>query len=215
MVGFAVWEKIQSQMTGEGDAGYTGRKRGRVKKSEWRMQSLWTSERVRKIMQEASVRWMGSQSILSISAWRLIAIAISRRFCREDRFDDDQDKLDAEEGWDEDNTAGDGPWDLQAGHGTHVAGMIYARELMEGNNTIIGRREKFRRISQRWHQFLEFVSACLPVQSATKRKRSSVGDEMDEIQAVRWKKLRTVNIQQALEDMYGAVHSSVGCRSPR
>jgi len=29
-----------------------------------------------------------------------------------------------------------------------VAGMIYARELMEGNYTIISRREKFRHVSE-------------------------------------------------------------------
>ena len=57
----------------------------------------WTSERVRKIMQDASVRWMGSQSILSISAWRQIAIAISRGFCREFRFEDESGKWDPDE----------------------------------------------------------------------------------------------------------------------
>ncbi|KFZ17095.1 hypothetical protein V501_01912, partial [Pseudogymnoascus sp. VKM F-4519 (FW-2642)] len=87
----------------------------------------WTSERVRKIMQDAS-----------------IAIAISRRFCRENRFEDESGKWDPDENWDEDNAAGDDPWDLQAGHGTHITGMIYAYELMEGNNTIISRQEKFR-----------------------------------------------------------------------
>jgi hypothetical protein len=34
--------------------------------------------------------------------------------------------------------ADDDPWDLQAGHGSHIAGIIYARELMEGN-TFAGR----------------------------------------------------------------------------
>jgi hypothetical protein len=37
---------------------------------------------------------------------------------------------------------------LQAGHGTHIAGMIYACELIKGNNTIISRQEQFWRISQ-------------------------------------------------------------------
>ena len=69
-------------------------------------------------------------------------------FAVKDQFEDDQGKLEGEDGWDEDNTAGDDPWDLQAGHGTHIAGMIYARELMEGNDSIISRREQFRRISQ-------------------------------------------------------------------
>jgi RecQ family ATP-dependent DNA helicase len=207
---------------GEGrDARREGRrearaKRRRVEKREKRTQSSWTSERVRKIMQEASARWMGRESTLSISAWRQIAIAISRRFCRTDPFEDDQGKLEGEDGWDEDNTAGDDPWDLQAGHGTHIAGMIYARELMEGNDTIISRRERFRRISQQWHRFLEFASTCPadPSHGRTKRKRSSVEDEMDEVQVQRWKKLRTVDIQQALEDMYGAGAQFRGLQKP-
>jgi RecQ family ATP-dependent DNA helicase len=186
------------------------------KKRARQAQSLWTSERVRKIMQEASVRWMGSQSILSISAWRQIAIAISRRFCRATRFEDEQGHLEDDEGWDEDNPGGDDPWDLQAGHGTHIAGMIYARELMEGNHTIVSRREKFRRVSEGWHRFLEFASTCAPEPSAraTKRKRASFEDEMDEAQAVRWKKLRTVDIQQALEDMYGPGARFRGLQQP-
>jgi hypothetical protein len=53
--------------------------------------------------------------------------------------------LEEGEEWDEDNVEGDDPRDLQAGHGTH--GMIYAREPMEGDNSIVSRREKFRQVS--------------------------------------------------------------------
>jgi hypothetical protein len=72
---------------------------------------------------------------------------MSRRYYREDRFEEEKSTLDESEGWDEDNTDGDDPWDLQAGYRTHVAGIIYARELMEGDNSIISRREKFRQVS--------------------------------------------------------------------
>jgi len=50
----------------------------------------------------------------------------------------------------------DSPWDLQTGHGIHVAGVIYAWELMKGNNVVIGRREKFQHVSQEWHKFWQF-----------------------------------------------------------
>ncbi|OBT81153.1 hypothetical protein VE02_10081 [Pseudogymnoascus sp. 03VT05] len=137
--------------------------------------------------------------IIENGAWWQIAIAISRRYCRENRFEDESGKWDPDENWDEDNAAGDDPWDLQAGHGTHIAGMIYARELMEGNNTIISRREKFRQGD---------------ATRATKRKRPSFEDEMDEVQAQRWKKLRTVDVQQALEDMFGAGTQFRGLQKP-
>lgn len=103
----------------------------------------WTSERLRKIMQKASVRGMGVK--IHPSAWRQVAIAASRRYCRENSFQSEDpsqevNTLDEE-------TIDDDPWDLQTSHGTHVAGMIYARELTEGSNVVIGRREKFRHIS--------------------------------------------------------------------
>ncbi|OBT73266.1 hypothetical protein VF21_08460 [Pseudogymnoascus sp. 05NY08] len=69
---------------------------------------------------------------------------------------------------DKDNAVGNDLWDLQAGHGTHIAGMIYACELMEGNNTIISRREKFRQGD---------------AARGTKCKRLSFKDKMDEVQA--------------------------------
>jgi hypothetical protein len=82
---------------------------------------------------------------INISAWRQIAIAISRRYCRENPFQSEDPSQEGDivdgEGIDDD------PWDLQTGHGTHIAGMIYARELMEGNNVVISRREKFRHVS--------------------------------------------------------------------
>ena len=56
----------------------------------------WISERIRKIMKKASGRWIGVE--LNISAWRQIAIAISRVFCREeDRFELEKEKLETEE----------------------------------------------------------------------------------------------------------------------
>jgi hypothetical protein len=65
--------------------------------------------------------------------------------------------------------------------------MIYARELMERNNTIISRQERFRRISQQWHRFLEFALTC-PADAShgrTKQKRSSVKDKIDKVQVQR------------------------------
>jgi len=71
---------------------------------------------------------------LNISAWRQIAIAISRRYCKDNPFKSEDPNQEAI--LDEDSVD-DNPWDLQTGHGTHIAGMIYARELMEGSNVVI------------------------------------------------------------------------------
>ncbi|KFZ23509.1 hypothetical protein V502_02010, partial [Pseudogymnoascus sp. VKM F-4520 (FW-2644)] len=183
-----------------GKKGARGEKEKTQEEEKGRRTKLsWTSKRVQKIMQDASVQWMGSQSILSISAWRQIAIAISQRFCWEFWFKDESRKWDPNENWDEDNAASDNLWDLQAGHGTHIAGMIYARELMEGNNTIISCWEKFQQ-GDATH--------------GTKRKRPSFEEEMDKVQAQQWKKLQTVDIQQALEEMFGAGTQFCGLQKP-
>jgi hypothetical protein len=66
---------------------------------------------------------------LNISAWRHIAIAISHRYLS-GRFvaNEVEEEVDWET-FDKDNLDGDSLWDLQASHGTHIVGMIYAREL--------------------------------------------------------------------------------------
>jgi hypothetical protein len=48
----------------------------------------------------------------NISSYRQIAIAISRQYYREDRFEEEKSKLDESEGWDKDNSDGDDLWDL-------------------------------------------------------------------------------------------------------
>ena len=175
----------------------------------------WTSERGRKILKEAAMRWMGIKGY-NISANRHIMIAISRRYCRDDRFEEEKNKLDDGEEWDEDNVDGDDPWDLQAGHGSHVAGMIYARELMEGDNSIISRREKFRRVSHAWHCWLGFASAHQGVgmSGRTKRKRQIYEEEMQDTQLARWKRLRRVDIHAELEQMLGSTMRFRGLQEP-
>ncbi len=38
--------------------------------------------------------------------------------------------------------------DLQAGHTTHVAGMIYARGIMKRSGEVVSKRQKFRECSE-------------------------------------------------------------------
>lgn len=80
--------------------------------------------------------------------------------------------------------------------------MIYARELMEGDNVVIGRREKFRQVSIEWHKFFQFESAKT-MDSTQKRKRQSLDDDIQHAQIARWKRLKTVDIQEELKQMLG------------
>jgi RecQ family ATP-dependent DNA helicase len=199
----------------QGEEGEDEEQGGQKRLLAQRQSRSWTSERARKILKESAMRWMGVDG-LNISGYRQIAIAISRRYCREDRFEEEKSKLEESEGWDEDNADGDDPWDLQAGHGTHVAGMIYARELMEGDHSIISRREKFRRVSHVWHCFLGFPSAHQGVgmSGRAKRKRQVYEEEMQDAQLARWKRLRGVDIHAELEKMLGSEARFRGLQEP-
>ena len=199
----------------QGDEGEDEEQRGQKRLLAQRQSRSWTSERARKILKASAMRWMGVDG-LNISGYRQIAIAISRRYCREDRFEEEKSKLEESEGWDEDNADGDDPWDLQAGHGTHIAGMIYARELMEGDHSIISRREKFRRVSHVWHCFLGFPSAHQGVgmSGRAKRKRQVYEEEMQDAQLARWKRLRGVDIHTELEKMLGSEARFRGLQEP-
>ena len=124
---------------------------------------------------------------------------MSRRYCREHPFPSEDASQDNDSGEEEDSLE-DNPWDLQSGHGSHVAGMIYARELMEGGNAVISRREQFRRVSMAWHRFWRFGSAYAGV--GCKRKRGAE-DDVQEVQRARWKRLRDVDIKEELKHMLG------------
>jgi peptide subunit release factor RF-3 len=57
--------------------------------------------------------------------------------------------------WNEENTAAFVA-DEQAGHTAHVAGMIYARGIIEQAGAVADRRRQFRMSSTDWHRFLGF-----------------------------------------------------------
>jgi len=83
--------------------------------------------------------------------------------------------------------------------------MIYARELIEGDHSIISRREKFRRVSHVWHCFLGFPSAHQGVGMSGRAKRKrQVYEEMQDAQLARWKRLRGVDIHAELEKRLGS-----------
>jgi hypothetical protein len=93
-----------------------------------------------------------------VSAYRNIAIAISRRYLR----GKSQFKSNVQEGtgeaappydpdnkgrMDEDEFIGHIA-DLQATHSSHVAGMMYGRTIIEPTNSTTHRRQRFRQSSQ-------------------------------------------------------------------
>jgi superfamily II DNA or RNA helicase len=125
----------------------------------------WTSERFRDVLKRETAIGLHGAS-LNIPAYRNIAIGISRRYLRESSvFPQNQqedgtteapvDDADDEDGMDPERFAGHIA-DLQAAHSSHIAGMIYGREVTEQAGTTAHRREMFRLSSTDWHRFLGF-----------------------------------------------------------
>lgn len=162
---------------------------------DWIKERKWTSDRARRIIQRHSERLMGTR--LNISAWRHMAIAISNRYLnqafKEEGFgDEDDDDIE------------DNPADLQAGHGTHVAGMIYARELQQGGFGTAARREQFRAISRQWHRFLGFGAEDWGgAGPGMKRRRDPFDGPREEARFRRFARLNQVDIRGQLRMMMG------------
>ncbi|CEL11233.1 hypothetical protein ASPCAL14336 [Aspergillus calidoustus] len=130
-------------------------------------QRAWTPDRFREVLKRETQARLGQA--LNIPAYWDIAIGISRRFMRagcaftSDVHDEKEQQAaaamvldaDQEEGMDAEQ------WmahitDLQAAHSSHVAGMVYGRQIMEQAGTTSHRRAMFRQSSVEWHEFLGF-----------------------------------------------------------
>ena len=98
----------------------------------------------------------------------------------------------------------DNVWDLQAGHSTYVAGMIYARELQQGMLGTAARRDKFRGVSRQWYRFLGFGAGEGGQETVgSKRKRELFDSVREEARFRRFVRLRIMNIGGALRTILG------------
>ncbi|KAK3933608.1 P-loop containing nucleoside triphosphate hydrolase protein [Diplogelasinospora grovesii] len=167
---------------------------------QWIRARKWTSDRMRRIMQQHSARFVGCN--IGVSAWRQIAVGISNRYLNKAFKASEREGFEDEE--DEDGVE-DSIWDLQAGHGTHVAGMVYARELEQGVYGTAARRDQFRAVSRQWHRFLGFGAedANGHWQTQAKRKKSVFEGMREEARFRRFARLQQVDIEGQLRQMMG------------
>lgn len=112
---------------------------------------------------------------ITVQAYREIAIAISRQWIRRPTaFGQDDGEADGgEQPGDEDGAA---IADAQAGHTSHVAGIVYARGVIEQLDWVAERREKFRACSVDWHRFLGFESTREADEREEGRRKNDGGD---------------------------------------
>lgn len=101
----------------------------------------WPSSHLTKIMRRETSKIC--RSPLTLSTYRHIAIAISRRHLTQGGFKRDYDV--------EEQTT-----DVQTTHTSWTAGRLYARGLEEAPGHVEARRAGFRMVSRGWHKFLGF-----------------------------------------------------------
>lgn len=120
------------------------------------LEGVWSPSRVGYILGSHSLRVIGIR--LTVASWRHIAIAISRRYLRGAFTTSETDPKQAgNDGNASSEDSEDDIWDLQAGHGSHIAGLVYGRGTSDMAYTTAARQEKYRSISITWHSFLGFT----------------------------------------------------------
>ena len=159
----------------------------------------WTPERLRQVLKRESRVGLGQE--LTIAGYREIAIGISRKFMRRSTAFGVEDGDENEE-WNEENI-GAGIADEQAGHTSHIAGLIYARGIMELAGAVAEKRQWFRASSTDWHRFLGFQSAVGEEDMLKKRKRAPFESEAEEGRIDRWVRLRKMDAAAQLRRMMG------------
>lgn len=156
----------------------------------------WTSARISRAMRQASAVHL-RQDAVTIQLWRTMSIAINRKHVRkgEGRFRWEDEDCESEA--DEDDIE-----DIQAGHGTYVAGIVYARGIREQDGAVESTRQKFRRANKNWHRFLGFeVSSSSPDGSIRKRIYTQWEEEADMARRERYKRVKQTDVSDALRDM--------------
>jgi hypothetical protein len=93
---------------------------------------------------------------------------------------------------------------LQTAHTSYVAGMVYARGIMERDGEVASKRQRFRECSVTWYRFLGFIPTPPDMMVAgEKRKRAPFEEEYEEARIDCWKRLRTIDVHDALKQVMG------------
>jgi RecQ family ATP-dependent DNA helicase len=93
--------------------------------------------------------------------------------------------------------------DEQAGHTSHVAGLVYARGIMEQAGAVASKRQQLRASSTNWHRFLGFQAGVDDGEKSRKRKRAPFENEADDARIDRWQRLRKMDSSKQLKRMMG------------
>ena len=99
--------------------------------------------------------------------------------------------------------------DLQAGYRSHVAGIIYARAVLEAPGEVASIRQQYRNASEVQHRLLQFLSTL----EVLVKKRVQKSQDQNR-QFAKQKRIRTINIYQPLERIVGVEAQFRGIQEP-
>ncbi|KZZ99751.1 tlh3 [Beauveria brongniartii RCEF 3172] len=161
----------------------------------------WASDELRRVMVDCSQRHLGQH--LGPRDWRQTVKSIAHRHIRVSVLKLHSIGL-ADAADDPDSGAEDDPIDLQAGHTSYTANLVYGREIGLGNLGLRAKAEEFRVVSTKWHQFLGLGGTAQAAQQPDPRKRPLADQQRDSATVARIKRLRTTTTTAQLEQVLGA-----------
>ncbi|KAI0997534.1 hypothetical protein K3495_g10655 [Podosphaera aphanis] len=173
---------------------------------------FWNTDRIKRCLHKESLARLGVK--VGVSAWRHICIAIMREYSQDKRVhsvldENEESHYIGQKSLSEANDF----HDLQAGHSSRTAGMIYGRDLMESPFHTLNQREGFRRVSIEWHQILQFKSAWKRDEFVT-GPRVQMEADMVAKEFQRWKTLRQINLEKQLINLLGPTAKFKGIQRP-
>ncbi|KAF2218115.1 P-loop containing nucleoside triphosphate hydrolase protein, partial [Elsinoe ampelina] len=146
---------------------------------------------------------------ITMASWRQVYPAIQRNYTRDVSARAVLDDLFThEEGaWAKGSTGKGKELSLnireeQSGHSKWMEELVYGILYSESPNSTLSEREDFRKVSVDWHKFLGFSSALEdPVEGSEARRQEELRLKAD--QFLRWKKIRAIQLTQALHQLHG------------
>ena len=133
---------------------------------------------------------------LTLQSWRTISIVINRKYLKkkEKCFEFDEKDLN-------DETQKNDIEDLQTEHNTHIANMMYVRNIREQNEEMTKKRQQYRKVSESWHHFLKFSISSEDVHTKNKREQAKLEKRTKFERRKRQRELQITNLRMKLRQM--------------
>ena len=133
---------------------------------------------------------------LTLQSWRNINIVINRNHLKKEKkcFELDEKNLN-------DETQKDDIENLQIEHSTHIANMMYVRNIRKQNEKMIKKRQQYRKVNENWHHLLKFLISSEDVHTKNKREQTKLKEKTKFERRKRQRELQITNLRMKLRQM--------------